>query len=414
MHCDEFDFPRLDAPGLKARPSRAIPKRLYWVARADLVKAGYRPETVRICFDITDPANHRLIERACQHMQAEMLSWKAGIGRQRRAFDGTIVGLCRAYQIDDASDFKRVKWNTRRTYAHDLALIERAFGQRSLAALHLADFRRWYEEAKKPKVHGGRERLRKAHGIMKMLRRIIRYGVAAELPECARLHEILRNTTFKEPAPRRVHLDRHHVETFIACALSHGRLSLALGTALQFESGMRQRDVIGEWTPILGGDKGTGITLNGRRWQNGMVWSDIGPDLTFSKCTTKTGAWVSHDLKLFLVTARLLELVTKENRIGPLIVDERSRRPYAETKYSKEWRVIARAAGLPSEICNMDARAGAITEAEDAGADIDAIRGAVGHTHAKTTARYSRGPLGKSREIAKLRTAHGRAPKDTA
>jgi hypothetical protein len=63
MHCDEFDFPRLDAPGLKARPSRAIPKRLYWVARADLVKAGYRPETVRISFDITDPTNHRLIEK---------------------------------------------------------------------------------------------------------------------------------------------------------------------------------------------------------------------------------------------------------------------------------------------------------------------------------------------------------------
>ena len=74
---------------------------------------------------------------------------------------------------------------------------------------------------------------------------------------------------------------------------------------------------------------------------------------------TKTGAWVSHDLKLFPMTARLLELVTKENRIGLLIVDERSRRPYAETKYSQEWRVIARAAGLPPEICNMDARAGA-------------------------------------------------------
>lgn len=54
----------------------------------------------------------------------------------------------------------------------------------------------------------------------------------------------------------------------------------------------------------------------------------------------------------------------------------------------------------------MDARAGAITEAEDAGAELDTIRGAVGHTQASTTARYSRGALGKSRKVALLRQAH--------
>ena len=55
----DFEFPALDAPGLKARPSKADPERLYWVARADIVKAGYRPETVRITYDIRDPPNQR-------------------------------------------------------------------------------------------------------------------------------------------------------------------------------------------------------------------------------------------------------------------------------------------------------------------------------------------------------------------
>jgi site-specific recombinase XerD len=54
----------------------------------------------------------------------------------------------------------------------------------------------------------------------------------------------------------------------------------------------------------------------------------------------------------------------------------------------------------------MDARAGAITEAEDAGADLDMIRSAAAHAQVSTTQRYSRGAVGKSRAVAQLRAAH--------
>src|SRR5262249_46543888 len=37
--------------------------------------------------------------------------------------------------------------------------------------------------------------------------------------------------------------------------------------------------------------------------------------------------------------------------------------------YAREWRVVARAAGVPDQVWNMDARAGGISEADDAGAD---------------------------------------------
>jgi integrase len=83
-----------------------------------------------------------------------------------------------------------------------------------------------------------------------------------------------------------------------------------------------------------------------------------------------------------------------------------SGRPYAAHAYAREWRTIARNAGIPDNVWNMDARAGAITEAEDAGVDLDIIRGAVGHTQASTTARYSRGAIGKSRTVAAQRLAH--------
>lgn len=109
---------------------------------------------------------------------------------------------------------------------------------------------------------------------------------------------------------------------------------------------------------------------------------------------------------MFPLVTELLAQIPAEQRIGALIVDETAGRPYAEFAYARDWRVVARAAGIPDTIWNTDARAGAITEAEDAGAELDTIRGSIGHTQASTTARYSRGAIGKSRAIAKQRSAY--------
>lgn len=341
-----------------------------------------------------------------------MLEWAAGIRRDRPRFDGTIAGLVREYQRDAASPYAELKWNTRRSYDHVLGIVEKAFGKRALAALGIADFRRWYDEAKKPKEEGMPPRVRKAHGIIAMLRRLFAYGVTAELAECARLDQILGKARFKQPGRRRVRMLFAQAEAFIDAAVGAGRVSLALGTALQFETGMRQRDVIGEWEPVGEGET-SGIVLGGRRWVNGLTWSDISPDLHLRKETTKTGAIVAHDLRLLPLVTKVLAHVPADRRIGPVIVDETAGRPYAEHAYGREWRAMADAAGLPREVWNMDARAGAITEAEDAGADLDTIRGAVGHTQASTTARYSRGATGKSRKVAELRAAHRAAKNES-
>jgi hypothetical protein len=74
-----------------------------------------------------------------------------------------------------------MKHTTREKDLHVLNTIERAFGDRSLDALHLADFWRWYEAANKPKAPGKPERVRRAWGIIKKLRELFSYGVAAEL-----------------------------------------------------------------------------------------------------------------------------------------------------------------------------------------------------------------------------------------
>lgn len=402
----------LDAPGLKVRRNKDGTARLYWVARADIRRSGYEPETVRLHYNLDDPRERALAEAACRRFQAEMFAWRAGHRRARHVYDGTVTSLVRLYQTDEASPYRELKHNTRETYDQVLRVIDRAFGKRALTNLALADFRRWYDEAKKPRQPEGPERIRKAHGIMSMFRRLFAYGVAAEYAGCSRLAMILDNTRFKQPKRRRMRLERFHVEAFIPQAIEAGRLSLALGTALQFETGMRQKDVIGEWEPHEARSEIGGIMLKGKRgrrmlrWVNGLTWADLSAGNVLVKETTKTGAMVAHDLALSPLTLQLIAQVAPDKKVGPVIIDEAAGRPYAKDAYAREWRIIARAAGIPDDVWNMDARAGAITEAEDAGADLDMIRGAVGHTQASTTARYSRGALGKSRHVAQLRQAH--------
>lgn len=400
MHSDD------DTPGLKVRHNRDGTERLYWVARPDLAATGYEPRTVRLHYNRADSNDRPLIAAACSRLQAEMLAWAVGRRDARTVFDGTVASLIRLYQHDQASPYRDLKWNTRRTYDQVLGVIEKAFGQRALAALGIADFRRWYDEARKPKQPGGPERVRKAHGIVAMLRRLFAYGVTAEHAHCARLAAILDEARFKQPGRRRLKLDLAHVEAFIPKAIEAARLSLALGTALQFETTLRQRDVIGEWEPIAEGDMPTGIVLGGRRWVRGLTWADISSELTITKETTKTGAVVGHDLRLCPLVLDLLDQVPAARRVGPLIIDETAGRPYAEHAYAREWRTIARAAGIPDAVWNMDARSGGISEADDAGADLDHIRSAAGHSQASTTARYVRGTIGKSRKVAELRLAH--------
>jgi hypothetical protein len=397
-------------PGHKVRRNKDGTVRHGWAARHDLVTLGYRPKWVRLHYNFEDQTERLLAAAQCRKLQAEMLAWASGIRSDNRAFDGTVAGLVRMYERDPASPYRAIKWNTRRTYDQVLGMIEKAFGPRALTALRIGDFRRWYDEAAKPKSENGLPRVRKAHGIIGMFRRLFSYGITAELPECARLAAILAPARFKQPGRRRIKLELDHVQAIIAKAIEFHRLSLALGTALQFETALRQRDVIGEWEPFpVGADQG-GIVLSGRRWVHGLTWADISNDMTIVKETTKTGAVVAHDLKLCPIVQSVLCRIPMAARVGPLIIDESASRPYAEHAYAREWRKVARAAGVPDQVWNMDARAGGISEADDAGADLDSIRSAAGHTQASTTVRYIRGgSVGKSRKVAKLRLAHRKA-----
>lgn len=128
-------------------------------------------------------------------------------------------------------------------------------------ALKLEEFWRWYNAAKRPKVPGGPERVRRAWGLLKKIRETISHGVSAALAGCARVK-----------------------------AIAMGRLSRAPATAVQLDTALRQKDVIGEREPISEREPTTGILLHGHRWVRGLTWADVILDGVTREVTSRTGA----------------------------------------------------------------------------------------------------------------------------
>ncbi|CAN2532589.1 hypothetical+protein [Methylocapsa aurea] len=393
-------------PGLVRRPNKDGTCRHYWEATRRAKSLGFEPPIV----PLHETSDGEIASR-CAVLQADMLEFIA----EREGVTGalprriTVAMLFREYRECKESPFQAVKWNTRRTYSQMLDTVERACGDVLLEDIRLSTLKQWYDDARYPEGKGADkpDRVRTAHGVISMIRRTIDFGVAAEIAGCDRIDRILSKVSFEAPKPRTSFMGVADVEQLLIAAEKAERPSLGLGTAIQYECALRQRDVIGEWEPV--GDDGprSAFVLRGRQWVNGLTWSDISDEWVMTKTTTKTGAIVSFDLQLCPLAFRLLSAVPAEKRFGPLIIDETAGRPYAEHAYHREWRKVANAAKIPPGVWNMDARAGAATEADDAGASIEGVRRAMGHKDPKTTARYIRGAgLEQSRRVATLRVAH--------
>ena len=174
---------------------------------------------------------------------------------------------------------------------------------------------------------------------------------------------------------------------------------MALAQALQFEGTLRQWDVIGEWVR----DK---VAPREQRWIKGLLWSEISRDRILRKRTGKTTAKVTIDLNDYPLIVAELDRLPIIPRIGPVIIDSKTGEPFKRRAFAGRWRKIARATGIPDDIWNRDSRAGGVTEGGDAGADIEDLRQHAGHADTRTTQRYNRRTLAKTKRVARLRVEH--------
>ena len=391
-----------DFPGLQCSRRKDATVALHWVASRVAIAAGYPVKTVRL--HGYSEGSDELSDR-CQDLQAQMSAWLADQSRADKpiVFNGTIGGLIRLYETLPESPYHDKAPGTKRVYADDMRLIGCILGERRLTRITGLDFLRWYKELRKPKTPNGSERIRRAHGVMVMLRILLSYGAILGLPETRRLRDILSELSFADAAPRQQQITFEQASVFIDKAHELGYPEIALAQALQFEGTLRQWDVIGEWVM-------DDAAPRRQRWAKGLLWSEISEGSILTKKTGKTTAEVIIDLNEYpLIVAELDRLPTMP-RIGPVIIDSKTGEPFKRRAFAGRWREIARAAGIPDDVWNRDSRAGGVTEGGDAGADIEDLRQHAGHADTRTTQRYNRRTLAKTKRVARLRVEHRNKP----
>lgn len=142
-------------------------------------------------------------------------------------------------------------------------------------------------------------------------------------------------------------------------------------------------------------------------WEWGLTWSHIDGSQILKKPTSKSNGseTAEHDLTLYPDVIAELALVPDERRIGPMILDEGSGKPWRKSHFSRTFRKIARKAGWPDNIWNMDSRARAVSEAFEAGAQAEDVMKAASHAQLSTTMRYNRGKIDQTSRAAELRVA---------
>jgi len=391
-----------DYPGFQQSPPRkdgsTVP---YWVAPRRAVKAGYFPETVRLDgFVYPSPK----LSARCHELWAEMEAWlaeEAKPGKPAR-YDRTFGSLLTLYETHEYSPYARLSRQSRENADYELRKLRRTVADRLVPKLDGTVFWHWYWKFREPGNEGGPERITDAYNIMTRVRGVFTFGVLLRLPDCAELRNILTLIRFPNPPSRKQAIKFQQVVAFIAKAHELGYPEVALAQALEFELTLRQGDVIGKWE-YKENDHNT------LEWV-GLRWEEIDEDLVLVHETNKIkGREVVFDLKAYeLVYAEIRHFPMP--RIGPVIVDSKTGRPFEYDEFARRWRMIASAAGIPHEIQNRDSRPGGITEARNAGAAKDDIRQHAGHADARTTDIYIRESLESNNRVAVARAAY-RAPK---
>jgi len=375
--------PRSDSPGLKWRKTKSG-EQPYWVAR-QVVRdpMGYPDKTIRLdCGASAD----ELAEK-CRDETAKLLRWMDDIdagGAPEVRYDGTIGSLVQIFQTHEESPFHGVKRNTRKTYTDSLKVILSTVAARLVRKVSIVDVRRWYRLWRAPKVKGGPERIDRAHDAVSMLRMILRFGFALGHDECGKLDDRLATQRFEKGGAREQEMTYPQASTFVRTALDLGRRGvipewrgryMAIGVAAQFELALRQKDIIGEWDEE---DK----------WSGPFNWENV-PGWKLRLKTSKNRAAAVFTLSNYPLLFPLLEVVPHDERVGAIVKGEHGL-PVRERSYRKWFRAIARAAEIPDEVWSMDSRAGAATEADEAGADLEAISDMLTHAEPRTTVRYIR------------------------
>ncbi len=408
--------PHVDnAPGITWRP-KGEGWEATWRARTDLVKRGFTPKNHPLWSGLApSEIEAAQISDTCRRLQDEMLVYARGGLPETNAFDGSLASLVNCYQTDPDSTYHKKRYAVRKNHDITLRKIVKLHGDEQLSDIKGRLLLAWHKE-----WSGDGQKIAMAHAFIGHLRTMFAFGATLlEDAECERLCSVLHKMRFQAPKPRTERLTADQAVALRVKAHGRGWHTMALAQSLQFELMLRQKDVIGEWVPPS--EPGIGIVGPKGKWLMGLRWDEVDQNLILRHNTSKRGKDIEVDLKLAPMVLEELALHSKTPiaqltrdvlpASGPLIICEITGWPYTTAEFRRKWRLMADLAGIPKAVRNMDSRAGAISEATDAGADLEHVRHAATHSDIGMTQRYSRGSVEKVAGVSRTRVAHRNKPK---
>lgn len=419
------------APGLHWKKREGGVFEARWQCRDDLVKRDnfqkFGIKSVKLWKGTIDPTLEEwgYISDTCTQLQQEMLVWANGGLPTAVTFDGTLAGLILCYRSDPDSPYLRpgkLRYASKVHYDVMMGLLGREIGAKAISEIKGRTVQRWYDDwavyktetvelSSEPrrgkKQTGG---ISAAHTRVKIFRLLINFGASfLEDDECIRLATVLSKMRFANAKSRIEQLTAEQATLVRHKAREMGRPSISVAQAFQFECMFRQKDCIGEWVPLT--EPGmTDVIHEELKWLRGIRWEEIDQNLRLTHTTSKRSKELPISLRnapmvmeeLALIAGVSPAKVTRDllPSTGPIVIREMDNLPWPTPEFRRWWRQVADACDIPKEVKNMDSRAGAISEAEDAEAAEDDIRENATHSNVSMTRRYMRGR--KEKKIARV------------
>lgn len=403
-----------DAPGhIVRRVGRKWEVR--WQARTDLINKGFLPKSERLWIgDAPTDTERKQISDLCRRLQDEMLIFGRGglpTSSTEYTFDGSLRSLINLYQTDHDSRYHKKQFAVRKNHDTLYRRLMDDHGGEQLADIKARLIIAWNAEW----TDGG-VKLATGDAFRGRLRELFSFGATIlEDPECERLCGVMSKMRFENAKPRTAVMRAEQTIAHRNMARELGWKSIALADAMQFDLTLRQKDVIGELVP-MNEPFLSDIHFEGKKWVKGARWEEVDENFVFRHVTSKRGKPIEADLHYAPMVMEELSLlagvpVSELRRDmfpagGAMIVSDTKLRPWKAQSFRQRWRKIADLAGIPKDVRSMDARAGAITEATDAGASLEDVRHAATHSDISMTQRYSRGSVEKVANVMKLRVVH--------
>jgi hypothetical protein len=254
--------------------------------------------------------------------------------------------LVQLYRTHDDSPYQGLLHKTRLNYDTLLMRLEKEHGPVPLADMKYNVLRGWYD-----KWSAGETKKSMGHAMVTMLRGLASFGVKLDIKECERLAIVLRTlrvAQVKRHKPGR--MTDKQVADIMEAARDLGVASIGLAQALQHECRLRQLDCIGQWVPMR--EPGPDDVVHGdRKWTRGIRWEQIDENLVLRHVPSMEKKQIEMDLsKCPLVAAEIKRVGRKSS--GPVIVCELTQRPWTDHDFRRQWRDVAKAAGIPDNLTN--------------------------------------------------------------